>query len=432
MKRFPLLIALAIVLAGCGPEATPPGSEPPPPITSLPPVTTTTSTTTTTTTTTTLPPKHDVTVTVTDQSGNPLPGTNVTIGDETATADSEGAAAFRSVLARPIDVFRPGWLPAEEEWSGARSVVSVALEPRIVRGLRVSGYVAADPDAFAALLNLATNSVVNTLVFDTKDETGSVLYDSTSQFAAAIGSVRPMYDAADLLAQAKQADLYAITRIVTFEDPTWVRERPEHKLAGSWIDPTIREAWEYPLQLAVEACQLGFDEIQFDYVRFPSGRAAVTAQEKRPTDQEKRTTAVRDFLAEARDRLHPLGCAVSADIFAIVLSASNDQGIGQMPEALSGAVDAVSPMIYPSHYADGWLGFPKPNDHPGPVVADALDSGMPRLSDNTLMRPWLQAFYYDGSQIEAEITEAEDRGIGWILWNAGGNYVESWLPPNDG
>jgi hypothetical protein len=310
--------------------------------------------------------------------------------------------------------------------------VSITLEPRIVRGLRVSSGVAGDPDAFSALLDLAANSVVNTLVFDTKDETGYVLYNSGSEFAADIGSVRPMYEGEDVLAQTKQAGFYTITRIVTFEDPTWARERPEHKLAGDWIDPTIREAWEYPLQLAAEACQLGFDEIQFDYVRFPSGRAAVTAQQNKPTNQEERTAAVRDFLTEARDRLHPLGCAVSADLFAIVLSASNDQGIGQMPEAVSGAVDAVSPMIYPSHYADGWLGFPDPNDHPGPVVADALDSGMPRLSDSTLMRPWLQAFYYNGSQIEAEIAEAEKRGTGWILWNVRSNYEASWLPQAEG
>jgi hypothetical protein len=86
-------------------------------------------------------------------------------------------------------------------------------------------------------------------------------------------------------------------------------------------------------------------------------------------------------------------------------------------------------MIYPSHYDDGWLGFARPNDYPGQVVADALDSGMPRLSGNTQMRPWLQAFYYNGSQILEEIAEAEERGTGWILWNAGGQYSSSWLPP---
>jgi hypothetical protein len=292
--------------------------------------------------------------------------------------------------------------------------------------------VAADDDAFAHLLDLVSNSTINTLVFDTKDETSKVLYASNSEFAAAIGSVDPKYDVEKRLAQAKDAGLYTITRIVTFEDSIWTRERPEHKLAGTWIDPANRDGWEYPLQLAEEACGLGFDEIQFDYVRYPSGRAAAVARKNHPTTQDERVATIGAFLTEARDRLRPLGCAISADIFAIVLSAPNDQGIGQMPEAVSGVLDAVSPMIYPSHYSDGWLGFPQPNDYPGPVVADALDSGMPRLSGNTLMRPWLQAFYYDGSQVKAEITEAESRGAGWILWNAGGNYAESWLPTPEG
>jgi hypothetical protein len=310
--------------------------------------------------------------------------------------------------------------------------VTVSLSPHIVRGLRVASTVAADDEAFNHLLDLAAGSTVNTLVFDTKDETSKVLYPSNSEFAAAIGSIDPMYDAKERLAQAREAGLYTITRIVTFEDSIWTRERPEQKLAGSWIDPANRDGWEYPLELAVEACGLGFDEIQFDYVRYPSGRAAAIARQQNPTTQEDRVGAVSAFLTEARDRLHPLGCVISADIFAIVLSAPNDQGIGQMPEAVSGVLDAVSPMIYPSHYSDGWLGFPKPNDYPGPVVADALDSGMPRLSGDTLMRPWLQAFYYNGSQVQAEINEAESRGAGWILWNAGGNYAESWLPEPGG
>jgi hypothetical protein len=344
------------------------------------------------------------------------------------TTGAEGVAAFTAVTAAPIGATRPGWLEATTDWAGEMTHVDLTLEPRIVRGLRVSSDVAADSERFAHLLDLAANSTVNTLVFDTKDETSKVLYESDSEFAAAIGSIDPIYDPEQLLAQARDAGLYTITRIVTFEDSIWVRERPEHKLAGIWIDPANQDAWEYPLELAEEACGLGFDEIQFDYVRFPTGRTAEIVRQQSPTTQEGRTAAVSAFLTEARDRLHPLGCAISADIFAIVLSSADDQGIGQMPETVSGILDAVSPMIYPSHYSDGWLGLPEPNDAPGRVVAHALDSGMPRLSGNTLMRPWLQAFYYNGSQVAAEINEAETRGVGWILWNAVGNYAESSLP----
>ena len=403
------------------------------PVTSLPPVTSTTTTTntstTTTTTTTTLPPTYDLTGAVVAPDGSGLTGATVTVGDTTTTTDSSGEFSFEAIAPGPLTVTRPGWLSTEIEWTGDAQPAAITLEPRIVRALRVSSYVAADRTQFEALLDLADASSVNALVFDTKDESSYVLYESNSPFAASIGSANPMYDPVELIGAAKERDLYTITRIVTFEDDLWTRERPDHKLAGYWIDPTIEEAWEYPLELAVEACELGFDEIQFDYVRFPAGQTAAVAQRKKPLTETERVAAIGAFLTEAKARLHPLGCPLSADIFAIVLSSSDDQGIGQRPEDVSAIVDALSPMIYPSHYSDGWLGFPKPNDHPGPVVADALDDGIPRLVDNTLMRPWLQAFYYNGSQVLAEIAEAEERGVGWILWNAGGNYAESWLPP---
>ena len=154
--------------------------------------------------------------------------------------------------------------------------------------------------------------------------------------------------------------MYAITRLVTFEDQVWVTADPDAKLAGLWIDATNPENWEYPLAIAVEACQLGFDEIQFDYVRFPAGRTAEAAQARRPLTADERVAAIAAFLTEARTRIHAAGCALSADIFAIVVSSPTDEGIGQRPEELSAAVDAISPMVYPSHYSPGWLGFPDP------------------------------------------------------------------------
>jgi hypothetical protein len=120
---------------------------------------------------------------------------------------------------------------------------------------------------------------------------------------------------------------------------------------------------------------------------------------------------------------------VSADVFGIIFSSPGDEGIGQRVEELSAIVDVISPMLYPSHYSDGWLGFATPNDHPGPVIADALDAAAPRLAPGAIVRPWLQAFYYVPSQILAEIDETAARGWGWMLWNAGGEYSPDALPP---
>jgi hypothetical protein len=329
-----------------------------------------------------------------------------------------------------VTITRPAWLGIEVPWTGAARI-DVTLEPRIVKALRVSKYVAADQAQFEALLDLAERTAVNSLVFDTKDESGYVLYESGVAAAAEIDSVRPMYDVESQLAAAKERGFYTITRVVSFEDQVWTAAAPEAKFAGRWIDPRDPANWEYPLALAVEACELGFDEIQFDYVRFPAGQTAAAARVRNPTTQEDRLGAIHGYLTEAGSRLHPMGCALSADIFGIVLSTPDDQGIGQRPEEVSQVVDAVSPMIYPSHYSDGWLGFEDPNDHPGPVTADALEDGAPRLASPALMRPWLQAFWWTNSQIAASIAEAEQRGFGWLLWNAAGSYSESALPAGE-
>ncbi|MDH4280077.1 MAG: putative glycoside hydrolase [Acidimicrobiia bacterium] len=298
--------------------------------------------------------------------------------------------------------------------------------PEVVRGLRVSEIVAGDRERFDALLELADASVVNTLVFDTKTEAGHVLYESDVALANEIGAVRDVYDPTELLAAAREHDLYTITRIVTFEDDRWSNARPATSLEGTWMNAADRTNWSYPIDLAVESCSLGFDEIQFDYVRFPDGQAARRSDV--PAAMDERTAVIAEFLETARASLAEEGCRTSAAVFGIITASATDEGIGQTVEALSGNVDALSPMLYPSHYGPGWIGFDDPNEHPGPVIAHALDSAAPDLAVGTRMQPWIQAFYYNGEQIRAQITEAEQREAGWMLWNYSGNYRSDWLP----
>ncbi|MEE8331814.1 MAG: putative glycoside hydrolase, partial [Acidimicrobiia bacterium] len=328
-----------------------------------------------------------------------------------------------------ITISRPAWLTQEIEWSATQEggeSMKVSLEPRVVNALRVSRYVAMDAELFDAHLEMAASSSINAFVFDTKDESGQVLYETAVAEADTLGAVNPIYDPTELIGMAKEAGLYTITRIVSFEDPIRVKADPDTKLRGAWVDPTNSDHWEYYLQLATEACELGFDEIQFDYVRFPAGLTGAALAGTFTADE--RVDAVGRYLAEGVARLHPLGCAVSADVFGIIFSSPTDEGIGQRVEEVTAIVDVVSPMLYPSHYSNGWLGFADPNDHPGPVIADALDDGAPRLAPTVIVRPWLQAFYYVPSQILAEIDEASQRGLGWMLWNAGGNYSPDALP----
>ena len=379
-------------------------------------------------TTTTTIPTFDLAGTVMSSEGVPLGGAVVSVGGETAVTGADGTFLVAGVPGGPVSVTRPAWEGLDFEWDG-NSPLDMLLEPFAVRGLRFSRYNSMDEDGLGAMLELVEGTVVNTIVFDTKDETGGVLYNSQVDKAVDLGATEDVYDPLAAIERVHEAGLYAITRIVAFEDPVWTNADQEARLAGRWVDARNPANWEYPLDLAVEACELGFDEIQFDYVRFPAG---ITAEAAPPTTQDERVATIAAFLAEARQRLHPLGCAVSADVFGIVSTSPSDEGIGQRPEETSASVDALSPMVYPSHYSPGHLGFTDPNDHPGPVTADALDGAGSRLADGALLRPWLQAFYYNATQVQAAISEAEARGMGWMLWNAAGNYSKSWLPLADG
>lgn len=438
MLKGPLLVGFVLVASACVPS----GTQANPGVTEatarqLATSPTATSPTTLSTTTTTVSPTTTTTVAVftlrgrvTAIGGGPLGAVSIELNGQKATTSESGEFDLDQQVPGTLTVFKPAWLPQEIDWDGTVPL-DVVLEPRRVRGLRVSRYVSMEADSFANLLDLADRTIVNTLVFDTKDESGTVLYETQVQQAIDLGAVDPVYDPVEMIAAAQERGLYTITRIVTFEDRVWVNADPEAKLIGAWADMTNRDNWEYPLALAVEACEIGFDEIQFDYVRFPAGRTGAAFNSRGTLDQEARVETIQAFLAEGRARLSELGCAVSAAVFGIVMSSQTDEGIGQRPEEVSLSVDAISPMIYPSHYSDGWLGFSDPNDFPGPVTADALDQGGARLAENTLMRPWLQAFYYNGSQIQAGILEAEKRGYGWLLWNAPGNYSENAIPTEE-
>ena len=429
---------LGLLLAACTPAQSAPttiqpiASDPAPATTSPAPdpaPTTTTSTTTTSTTTTTTVATVEAEGSVAAASGVPLDDALITSSIATVTSNDEGEFTVELQPGDTITVQRPAWLPTELSWEEGESL-NVVLEPRLVNGLRVSRYVAMEPDSFERLLAMADGSAVNALVFDTKDETGQVLYDTGVEYPHQIGAVEEVYDPVELIAMADAHGLYTITRLVAFEDPIRVKADPDTKLAGAWVDMSDSANWGYLFDLATEACELGFDEIQFDYVRFPAGITGSALAKNGTFTEEGRLAAISAFLAEARSRLHPMQCAVAADIFGIIMSSPTDEGVGQKVEETSAQVDVLSPMVYPSHYSPGWLGYGDPNDHPGPVVADAL-AGAVRMNPAAILRPWLQAFYYTPTQIGAEISEASSDGYGWMLWNAGGNYNPSALPPEE-
>jgi hypothetical protein len=362
----------------------------------------------------------------------PLADAVVSADGVSVTTGEDGLFSFDEVPIGPITITRPAYLPTTYDFDGVTLTADIALEPRIVKAIRIVPEVAADDAKYQNLLNLAETTTVNAFIFDTKGDYGGgqIYYDSQVPAAVSAGLVVVQFDVVKRLSEAKAAGLYTMTRIPAFLDPAYADAYPEHVLADDWLDPGNRDAWEYPLALAVEACTLGFDEIQFDYVRYPSGQAATKARSSgKVPDDVGRTANIKAYLTEAVARLHPLGCAVSADIFGIVNAIADDQGIGQLLEEVTAPVDVYSPMIYPEQWSSGWFGLNPPSSHPGDLVTSVLNAAAPRVAPGTLTRPWLQSYYYSGDQILAEIAAAEAQGHGWILWNSPGNYSASGLPP---
>lgn len=364
---------------------------------------------------------------VLDTTGVPVSGATITSAGMSTTTASDGFYNLEVPQAGVVTAVKPGWLSAEQPWDGNPGRLELRMERITVRALRVSANAAGDPYHFQQLLDLADETAVNALVFDTKIEGGLVLYDTSVELAYEIDAVSATYDPTELIAQAREHGLYTITRIVSFDDAIKAAAYPDQAIAGRWMDPRNRDAWQYNLDLAVEACELGFDEIQLDYIRFPSGQAVEESGQLEMT-QEARVGAVAEFLAAARRLLHPMGCSVSGDVFAIVVASPNDQGIGQRPEELSVQLDALSPMIYPSHYSEGWLGYSDPNEHPYDVTHDAIEDSLRRVEPGTAVRPWLQSFWWTSAQIRRSIQAAEDLGVGWMLWNIVSDYSRDSIP----
>jgi hypothetical protein len=258
------------------------------------------------------------------------------------------------------------------------------------------------------------------------------------------------------LARTESEGLYPIARIVIVKDSLLGRAHPELAVqdtaGGVWVDSRgqvwlnlhQRAVWKYAVDLAEEAARMGFPEIQWDYVRFPDGRASDMARAHIPGDDEAaRTETVRAFLEYARHRLDGLGLDLhmTADVFGATITFRRVGSIGQEWEQFIELVDAVHPMIYPSHYWEGSFGVDDPNAHPYEIVRSALDAAAERnrgIPEAAEVRPWLQAFdqgepAYGAAEVRAQIQATYDAGFkGWILWNHSSIYPAAALRPNGG
>lgn len=378
----------------------------------------------------------------------PIEGALVTAAGEEASTDVEGVLALSSPT-KVVSVRAPGYQRVELRDDGhLLSSRVIPLQPFTPKALYLSFYGIGDQSLREAALQLVGKTQLNALVIDAKGDRGGIPYRSGVKLAAEVGAQKiiTVHDMPALLARLHRQGIYTVARVVAFKDDPLARGKPElavHNRAGmvwsdreglAWSDPFRHEVWEYVIDVAEEAARLGFDEIQFDYLRFPDEPSLVFSK---PSTEASRVAAISGFLAEARKRLAPYNVFMAADIFGYVLWNLNDTDIGQRLEDLASYVDYISPMLYPSGFQYGIPGYSNPVAVPHEIVDLSLRNAQKRTGlPGVRFRPWLQAFrdyafdrrIFGADEIKAQIRAAEAFGAdGWMLWNPRNVYSEAGL-----
>jgi hypothetical protein len=326
--------------------------------------------------------------------------------------------------------------------------------PAVVKGIYLNRWVFGR-QKFFDLVRLADTTEVNAFVIDVKDATGELTYPSAVPTAIEIGANRSpsVRDPRDRLAALRERGIHAIARIVVARDPLLARGKHDWAIHDSrgglwidglgepWVDAFHDSVWIYSAQLAHEAVLMGFDEVQFDYIRFPDEPPARLNRTIYPSrgEGESKRAAIRRNVHLLRDRVAALGVPFTLDIFGLTTGATGDLGIGQVWEDLAGAADVVLPMVYPSHYRRGSYNIDHPNARPYETVRAALREAIARsatMSRSAKIRPYLQSFSifrvrYGPDDVRAQIRATEELGLtDWVLWNSSGNYPAAAFRPS--
>jgi len=319
----------------------------------------------------------------------------------------------------------------------------IYLERFHPKALYLSSFGAANKKIMQNAKQIIRTTQMNALVIDVKTDRGLVAFASSSLEAKKIGALKivSFRDLKHFISELKQEGIYTIARIVCFKDIPFVRAYPylgvktsngslyQDREGSYWIDPSQKKAWEYILTIAEESAESGFDEIQFDYVRFPDKRGLSFSVKN---TQSERIRIITEFLEYARLRLTPYNVFTAADIFGYVCWNDADLGIGQRIDHMAPYVDYISPMLYPSSFQVGIPGYPNPVQANYQIVKHSLDKALQKSVNSPLhYRPWLQAFKdyafdrrnYGAKEISEQIQASEDFGSnGWMLWNAANQY----------
>src|SRR5499426_361178 len=324
----------------------------------------------------------------------------------------------------------------------------VVMQPQMIKAAYLTYFGIGDRGIRGRVLDLAARTELNAVVIDVKGDRGWIVYKTEVPQALAVGAQGPgtLKNFDDLMADLKSRGIYTIARIVTFKDNILATGRPDLAITDTrtgkpwidrenlaWVDPLREEVWKYNVAIAREAASKGFDEIQFDYVRFPTDGKLGAAKYSGPVNKDTRLPAIAGFLGRARRELGPLGVYVAADVFGYTAFNDNDTDIGQRIEELAPHLDYFCPMVYPSGYHVGIPGYRNPVQHPYEIVHESVRLIRQRSATQKVrVRPWLQDFkdyafdkrIFGVTEIRAQIKGADDAGaVGWMLWNPRNDYT---------
>lgn len=325
--------------------------------------------------------------------------------------------------------------------------------PRVdVKGVYLNIYTIGSSKKMERLINLANTTEINAFVIDVKDDNGVLSFEmeAPKKFGIPVSKNYPIKNIEEFMKKMKENNIYTIARIVSFKDPTYAKANPDKVIISRdtgkpytnsdgiiWVSAHDRNLWDYNLSVAEEAAKAGFNEIQFDYVRFPAsnGGKLDAKLNYRNTKNESKPETIQKYLKYAKERLNVLGVYTSADVYGQVGTFSDDMGLGQHWEAVTQVVDYISPMMYPSHYGNGAYGIAVPDAQPYKTIYHSLKDSINRnenVNSPAVIRPWIQAFTakwvkgyipYNEKEIREQIKAMNDLGVTeYLLWSPSNNY----------
>lgn len=326
--------------------------------------------------------------------------------------------------------------------------------PVKVKGIYVSAYVAGTEDRMDQIIDEIDKTELNAVVIDVKDDRGRITFAMDSPTVNEINASQPLIrDMPALIKKLNDHHIYPIARVVAFRDPYLAEKKPEwslHEADGSiyrddkglaWVNPYKKEVWDYLVEVGKKAGEMGFKEIQFDYIRFAVDKTMKNVVfDEADTQGRSKEDVITGFVNYAHDELAKEGLFVSADVFGTIMRSKEDAAdVGQEYGDMAQNLDYICPMIYPSHYGTGSFGIENPDTQPYNTISNALKDSVNLLSApdqegrrQAIVRPWLQDFtasylkkyiHYGDDQVRQQIQAVYDSGYDeWLLWDAGVSY----------